>query len=582
MYKKKPAVLAGFFFFFNIDNAQTFYINIFMFAIQIVGKLVNVVIRPLQKHLIILMMACSLFTISSDAIADKTYRVLVLPLHIHSDSDLGFLKKGVEDMLYTRLALGGKVIVIDNQTVRQALQNIPGPVTEQAAYQLGRQLGADYVVWGSLTILGESISTDARFLDVRTQKPAVMFSQYGKTQGDVIFHIDLFASQVNETVFGRKTYTYVKEAPQAAESNRRKHPESLWIKSDQQNIAGGAPGSGFWKSGRFKTTIVGISVGDVDGDGKNETVFIDSRNLMVHRFIDGRLEKIKELERSAGETLIAVDVADINANGYAEIFVTSVNRSLGSMNSFVLEWSGTTFVEIIGNQNWYYRVSHIPGGRKILLGQKRGTKGLFYGGVTELTWSGSGYKPSEKLDLPKGQNIFGFTFGDVMNNDQELLVHYTPDEYLRIEDRNRRHEIWTSSEKFGGSANYMDRINRFDTYAWDRNRYFLPQRIYVVDIDKDGKYEVITPKNKESLGRRLAKLRVFKSGTIQWLTWSGDGLFTKMKTKDTSGYISDLAIADFDNDGEDDLVYSVSAKQQSILGGGEKSYIAAIKPGKSQ
>jgi len=528
------------------------------------------------------MVACSLFLISSGAMADKSYRVLVLPMQIHSDKDLGFLKKGVADMLNTRLALEGKVIVIDSQTVYQALQNTPGPVTEQTAYQLGQQLDADYVVWGSLTILGESISTDARFLEVQTQKPVVTFSQFGKTQGDVIFHIDQFAGQVNETIFGRKTYTYIKEAPPAAESSRRQHPESLWIKSGQQTITGGASGSGFWKSGRFKTNIVGISIGDVDGDGKTETVSIDARSLEVHRFTDGRLEKIKKIEQPVGNVLIGVDVADINGNGFAEIFVTSFNKAKAGMNSFVLEWNGATFVEIIRDQNWYYRVTRSPNRGIMLLGQKRGTKGLFYGGVSELTWSGSNYTPSEKMDLPKGQRIFGFAFGDVMNNNQELIIHYTPSEYLRVEDSSRGgREIWTSGEKFGGSTNFMDSINRFDTGdTFAKSRYFIPQRIYVVDMDKDGKYEVITPKNKEAITRTFTKLRVFKSGAIEWLTWSGNGLFMKMKTQDVSGHISDLAIADFDNDGEDDLVYSVI--QKTSFGGGKKSYIAAIKPNKTQ
>ena len=249
------------------------------------------------------------------------------------------------------------------------------------------------------------------------------------------------------------------------------------------------------------------------------------------------------------------------------------------MNSFVLEWNGSTFVEIINNQDWYYRVSRTPDRGAMLLGQRRGTKDLFYGSVEKLKWNGIGYTPSEKMDLPKGQNIFGFAFGDIMNDNRELLIHYTPDEYLRIEDRNRKRKIWTSAEKFGGSANYLDRINRFDTYSWDTNRYFLPQRIHVVDMDKDGKYEVITPKNNETVPLSLGRLRIFKSGAIEWLTWNGGGLTPKMKTQDASGYISDLVIADFDNDGEDELVYSVSSK--AFLVGGEKSYIAAIKPKKS-
>lgn len=541
----------------------------------------NIVVRSLVKQVVILLVCCAILNLSA-AMAEKQYRVMVLPMQIHSEKDLGFLKKGIEDMLHTRLALEGKVIVIDHQTVNQALQNISGPITEQTAYTLGQQLGADYVVWGSLTILGESISTDARCLEVQAGKPVVTFSQFGKTQGDVIYHIDRFAGQVNDTVFGRKTYTYVREAAPAPGSDRRKHPESLWVDLDKQTMSG-TPGSDFWKSTRFKTAITSISIGDVDGDGKNEIVFIDGRSLVVQRYVDGRLEKIKEIKQATGNELIGVDVADINDNGYAEIFVTSLNRANVSMNSFVLEWNGEAFAEIVRDQNWYYRVGETPNRGIMLLGQKRSTEGLFYGGVNRLTWQGSGYSPDEKLDLPKGQRIFGFAIGDVMNEGREIVVHYTRDNYLRIEDPGRNREIWTSDEKFGGSPNYLDNTRPSDrgSSTFAKNRYFLPQRVHVVDIDKDGKFEVITPKNKEFIGGALAKLRNYTSGNVQWLTWSGSGLAPKMKTPDTSGYISDLAIADLDNDGETEIVYSIVAKKTNIMGS-QKSYIAAIKPKISQ
>ena len=76
-------------------------------------------------------------------------------------------------------------------------------------------------------VLGGSISTDAKFFDVDTKQPMVSFSQFGKETGEVLFHINLFAAEVNEKVFNRKTYTYRKETTTDEEAKRRQHPDAV-------------------------------------------------------------------------------------------------------------------------------------------------------------------------------------------------------------------------------------------------------------------------------------------------------------------------------------------------------------------
>jgi hypothetical protein len=52
------------------------------------------------------------------------------------------------------------------------------------------------------------------------------------------------------------------------------------------------------------------------------------------------------------------------------------------------------------------------------------------------------------------------------------------------------------------------------------------------------------------------------------------GLYQKWRTREISGYISDYAIADVNNDGQDELVFSVVEKHSSALGKA-KSFIAS-------
>jgi hypothetical protein len=106
------------------------------------------------------------------------------------------------------------------------------------------------------------------------------------------------------------------------------------------------------------------------------------------------------------------------------------------------------------------------------------------------------------------------------------------------------------------------------------DRVYLAQRIHIADLDRDGKNELIVVKNQDVARRLLSRLRIFKSGHIECLTWNTLGLNLKWKTREISRYISDYAIADLNNDGQDELVFSVVAKTDTLLGDA-KSFIVS-------
>ena len=135
--------------------------------------------------------------------ASQARRVLILPLGIHADKDVSFLQDGIRSMLSSRLYQPGKTVIISREETLKAVEAHGGAVTtDTAAVALAQQLKADYVVVGSLMLLGDRISTNVRMLDVAQNKPVAAVNQVGKTQGAVIAHIDSFCAQVNANVFG--------------------------------------------------------------------------------------------------------------------------------------------------------------------------------------------------------------------------------------------------------------------------------------------------------------------------------------------------------------------------------------------
>ena len=110
-------------------------------------------------------------------------------------------------------------------------------------------------------------------------------------------------------------------------------------------------------------------------------------------------------------------------------------------------------------------------------------------------------------------------------------------------------------------------------------RYYLPQRIFISDIDRDGKNEVILLNNYDYTRNYLPNLRIFKSGHVECLQWEGLAFGSKWRTTEVSGQISDMTVGDLNNDGVEEIVYSVVDLPGSAFNSG-RSYLVSWKVGK--
>ena len=527
------------------------------------------------------------------ALSGEPRKILILPFTVNAEKDLSFLQKGVFDMLSSRLVREGEVAPMSREETQRLLGDVSGPLTEPQALALAGGIGADFVILGSLTVFGDSISTDARCVDVGGKSAVVTFNQAGKTQGDVITHVNAFARQINERVFGRRVEPVAASAASSPVPDSRRHPDKIWEDSrggayvyGAQAMEGQADFS-VWKSRKFKDAILGVSVGDVDGDGQNEAVFINGSTVHVYRQAEGQLVKVQEIAEKRYNKLISIDVADINGNGTAEIYVTSLPVHSNTLGSYVLEWNGKAFQKIAKGDNRYYRVIDIPGRGKMLMGQERGivndsfgANELFSGTVFQLIWKNDRLEAGERQLLPRGVNIYGHTVGDLMNDGGEVVAAFTGRDFIRVTDRNGNEE-WSSDERYGGSDRYLELMGekqfkdeRGDDESPMVTKVFLGQRLHIADMDGDGKNELIAVRNHDVTGQWLDQTRFYKSGHIECLAWDAIGMRLKWKTHKT-GYISDYVLGDLNNDGTEELVFAVNLKSGPILGK-TRSYIASL------
>ncbi|MDH3876168.1 MAG: hypothetical protein OET07_18655, partial [Desulfobacteraceae bacterium] len=128
----------------------------------------------------------------------KPLQVAIVPFKVNAEKDLSFLKDGIVDMLSSRLYWEDRVNIINRQATEKAAAAVDGPLNESRARKLGTGLGADYILFGSLTVFGNSVSIDAKMVDVSGKKQTLTFFNQSQGMDQVIPGINLFASDINE------------------------------------------------------------------------------------------------------------------------------------------------------------------------------------------------------------------------------------------------------------------------------------------------------------------------------------------------------------------------------------------------
>ncbi len=510
-------------------------------------------------------------------------RVAVFPFKINSKENHDYLKDGLQDMLSSRLAWEDKVEVIDNSRVNNTISTIKGFDNESLALLAGGKLKADYVVYGSLTIIGQSASLDATLADVTGKRGPLPFSRQTNDLGSVIPEINRFATQINETVFNRKVASPRPVSPETGLAGNQQStgtgtPNPGFIaRQPRSRVRNYSPNQGFipvtsaaksrqrhyWKSKNLDYAVRGMAAGDVNNDGITEIVTISDTAVYVYQMVNGSLNEIAKTAENRSSLYIGIDVADINNNATPEIFITSLIWDRKSVNSFVLEYANAAYGKLVKTSPWYYRVVDKVDGKTLLYGQKqdKSKEDINATPIYRMIWDGSDYIKKELL-LKKGRsNLMGIAYDDILGRDENILLAFDRDDYPRLY-HNPSQTIWAGSRKLGGSMGYFSGPPKDPTM--DVSFQFFPMRTRTYDTNQDGIIEVIAAINHDATGSILASYRKFTKTRIEALIWDGSEMVTTWKTRTMSGQISDFFIGDFDHDGIEELVISRIYKEGSL------------------
>ena len=538
--------------------------------------------------------------------AKDTYTVTVLPFKINSAENIDYIKQGIEEMLASRISVPDKINVINKNIVNDEIKKSKlKEITEADVNNLGKKLNSDYVVWGSITKIGSSISIDGKLVDIVNNKSDIGIFAQSQTLDDVIPKINDFSERVTQNILGITPSSGAPSVtapppvtpPQVPSALSResqiiakmrtagkKGTLTSVINSEFINAAEPINRKEFWMSQKIPTEFKGMSIGDVNSDGINEIVAIDRNNVYIYQKVEAELRLLQKIKGNSYNNYIAVDVADVNRNGVPEIIVTSLNDAL--LDSFVLEFKDGKYPKIASDIRWFLRVINTDSGIPLLLGQEYGMDKPFDSPIHEMVWRDGKYVADQKMKVPFGLSIYGLTIDNVGIGGSEKIIALDDLDYIYITEKTVKslgrltsigftsdELIWKSEDVYGGSNNYLENIeNKANPTDSDKERYaYANLRILTLDTNKDGKKEIIIVKNLSSSGRIFKKLKLFTASEIYDLEWDGMGMAENWRTKKINGYVADYCIKDIDNDGKPEILLAlvqstgVSLRDRSVI-----------------
>jgi TolB-like protein len=514
------------------------------------------------------------FTLPSPSRAVEVKQVAILPFVINAPERMDYLREGVQDMLASRLTWEDKVVVLDNARVQKALEKISGTMDESRAIELGKQLGVDVVLWGSISVLGTNVSLDINLVNITLRQAVKKFYAQAKGIDEVIIRVGELSDTINEKVFDRARTAPPAGAITGASQTKSPEPSGETVPQEKAPLSlkglainpispkliissGGIDMAGIWRSTFLPFVLVDMAFGDLEGDGKIEAVLISKKQIYIYRYNQDKFQLIKEISGSRLDNLISVDVADIQGTGLPQIFIT--NYRGGTLKSLVLSWSQGNYKTIAQDIPYYLRVHQLPGRGTVLLGQQKYGDQLFDDKIVILSRKEGKYIPVERLQVPGGLTIYNFVLlASNQDGSQEILHLNAFNRLMVISEKGKAK--YSSSDPYGGTVNLVQEPEASSPMGLpdrDKPLVFIPSRLVVTSVSNPGKKEIILNKNKGSVLNFLARYRAYTSGEIFSLSWEGRILKENWKTPVINDYIANYGIADFKNNGQKQLVVGV-------------------------
>lgn len=510
--------------------------------------------------------------------AEKPKTFAVLPFGVHGPQEYQYLSQGIQSMLTTRLTWPDNFVPMDQGAVNKAAASLP--TDAGAADKIRQALGADYLVWGSLTVMGQDCSLDVNVIDpTGSNQPRPMQT----TLNQVIPSLETVAQNINGQVFGRPETAAAQAQPVVRPMN-----EALIVNEAKSGAAYANPSlkyqdadtsMGRWRSQSLPFANRGMVVCDGDGDGKNEIFIMTDKSIIAYRVQDGQMMQIAAMDLPKGRNYVRLNSMDLNRNGRHELIIAAALDK--DPRSLIVGFDGAKF-EIQADPIPYFLgvLNMPPTFSPTLVGQGVGRIKYMDSKIHQMIKQGGKYEPGPVVNLPMGGTVFNVTFLPVENDHQLIMI----DDYDRMRVYSSTGALLSSSEETYAGSNLGIEYHSAalglkapDGNKAPQDRVFIPLRAIPANLDKDNRYELIISRNISVSAQFFSNYRDYPQGEIHALYWDGVGMSLEWKTARIKGTVTDYALADVDNDGVLDLVVSINS-HTGMAGTAQKRTLVTAYP----
>ncbi|MBR5734925.1 MAG: VCBS repeat-containing protein [Desulfovibrionaceae bacterium] len=527
------------------------------------------------------LLLCITLLFVTQALAADGGSYAVAPFVVNGPASFSYLEKAVPSMLSSRLYRKGQFEPVPDT----AVLGLGKVSNSSSARQALQKTGAGYMVWGDVTVIGQDALINAHVTD----KSGKEWNRQSKTQvNNMIASLQGVADGLTTELFGAGAV----QAAAASSSGPlnpnmvQNQPNSGQVYLNPQIRYQGMDGARL-RTQHLPFLARGMAVGDFNGDGKNEIALLDKNRLYMYRWTD-RMEKIAEYSFSKMQLALTVKTIDLNRDGVPELVVSSVGieasssvtiRDSGGASlftraedaySYILSFKGNRFTEIASRLPFYLSVVRMPPDyRPVLVGQKGDSHSIFSrNGAYEVEKENGRYVLSRRLNLPKGVNIFSFTWLPGDGKNPPVMASITNHEKLCVRGEDGK-ELYTSQDMYSGSSADIEESTSLPGFGKSNevipDVYYVPMRMIAADFDKNRQWELLVNKPISAAAQFFSSYRDFPECEIHALTWDGVGTNLLWKTRRIKGTVTDFAVSDPNNDGVTDLVVCLNT-HTGVLG----------------
>ncbi|MCD6353875.1 MAG: hypothetical protein J7M06_06680 [Proteobacteria bacterium] len=102
--------------------------------------------------------------------------VAILPFKTEGDDDIAYLRYGIEKILCSRIALGGKIHVIEQSDTKEVLDKKNNGLDIETIQSIGYHLDADYIIKGVVIKRGDRLKIDGEIVVINSNESPSKFS----------------------------------------------------------------------------------------------------------------------------------------------------------------------------------------------------------------------------------------------------------------------------------------------------------------------------------------------------------------------------------------------------------------------